>query len=100
MPNPGSTTGVFSAPTISLTQWNPSTPYLDKIEEAGIESAFSQYMEQKKYYGNSPAFYLDCSHIFFNLGKKETGLQILSNGQLNCYIMLSLHTVTVSRRSK
>jgi tetratricopeptide (TPR) repeat protein len=68
-----------AAPAISLEQWNPSTPYLKKIKEVGVESAFSQYMEQKKYYGNSPAFYLDCSDYFFKLGKKGTGLQILSN---------------------
>jgi tetratricopeptide (TPR) repeat protein len=69
----------FSEPAISLKQWNPSTPYLKKIKEVGIKNVFSQYMEQKKYHGNSPAFYLDCSDYFFKLGKKGTGLQILSN---------------------
>jgi tetratricopeptide (TPR) repeat protein len=68
-----------AAPAISLKQWNPSTPYLKKIKDVGVKNAFSQYIEQKKYYGNSPAFYLDCSDYFFKLDKQGTGLQILSN---------------------
>ena len=39
---------------------------------------FAQYIEEKKEYGTSPAFYLDCSDVFRKAGKKDLALQILS----------------------
>ncbi|MCP5054578.1 MAG: DUF2135 domain-containing protein, partial [bacterium] len=67
------------APAISITGWNPDTPYLDSLKIAGAKNAFSRYMLEKKRYGNSPAFYLDCADYFFKQKNNAIGLQVLSN---------------------
>ncbi|MCP4152091.1 MAG: DUF2135 domain-containing protein, partial [bacterium] len=67
------------SPDIILKPWDPDTPYIEKIKKAGPKGAFDIYMKLKKEYGDSPAFYLDCSDYFCKQNRIETGLQILSN---------------------
>lgn len=66
-------------PAIALKEWNPQTPYLEGLKEAGPEKAYEAYFKQKQLYGSAPSFYLDCANYFFNAGLKETGLRVISN---------------------
>jgi tetratricopeptide (TPR) repeat protein len=66
-------------PGVAIKAWDPKTPYTKRIKKAKESMRFAQYLEEKKEYGTSPAFYLDCSDIFRKDGKKELALQILSN---------------------
>ena len=66
-------------PTIALKAWNPDTPYLKAIEKAGKNEEFKVYMAQRKEFGDSPAFFLDCSDFFYRKENKRLALQVLSN---------------------
>lgn len=63
----------------TLSAWNHFYPYLEKMAKADPATAFAVYLEQKKVYGNTPGFYLDCSDYFFAHKQTELGLQVLSN---------------------
>ncbi|NQZ70531.1 MAG: DUF2135 domain-containing protein [Lentisphaeria bacterium] len=67
-----------TAPEIVLKAWDPKTPYLIALRKMK-ENHYVEYLNFKKTYGNSPAFFLDCSDFFAK--KKEPGiaLRILSN---------------------
>ena len=58
----------LAAPEIELKAWNPETPYLDVITKAPSESKYDVYLEQKREFGNSPAFFLDCADYFRTRG--------------------------------
>jgi hypothetical protein len=60
--------------SISIKKWDRKTPYLDKIKKAPRGKQFSVYMQQKKLFGNSPGFYLDCADYFFSSGQEQVGL--------------------------
>ncbi len=66
-------------PTIALKAWNPETPYLKAIEKAGKNEEFEVYIAQRKEFGDSPAFFLDCADFFYRKEDKELALQVLSN---------------------
>jgi hypothetical protein len=67
------------APKVSIQAWNPETPYLEALQGSDSGRAFAMYLEQKKEFADSPAFYLDCAGFFFKHNQKATGLQVLSN---------------------
>lgn len=69
----------WGGPAISLKKWDPQTPYLEELRQAKDAEVFSAYLEQKKIYGQSPAFFLDCADFFFERKQTRTGLQVLSN---------------------
>ena len=66
-------------PTIALKAWNPETPYLKALEKAGKNEMFKTYMAQRKEFGDSPAFFLDCADFFHGKENKALALQVLSN---------------------
>jgi Ca-activated chloride channel homolog len=66
-------------PAIVLQAWNPDTPYLEALKKAKPERRFAVYIEQRKAFGSSPAFFLDCSDFFLQAGDRALGLQVLSN---------------------
>ncbi len=66
-------------PAIALKPWDPKEPYLIALKQAPQGRRFDEYLKQKKEYGGSPAFYLDCSDFFINQKKKKLGMQVLSN---------------------
>ena len=51
-------------PGIAIREWDPRTPYLKALKTAQPNAAFSTYLAQRKKYGTSPAFYLDCAEFF------------------------------------
>jgi len=69
----------LAAPEIELKPWNPETPYLDAIKIAPAQSKYSAYLEQKREFGNSPAFYLDCADYFREEQDASLSLRMLSN---------------------
>jgi tetratricopeptide (TPR) repeat protein len=66
-------------PAIVLQAWNPDTPYLAALRKAAPEARLATYLEQRRQFGGSPAFFLDCADYFFGLKEPELGLQVLSN---------------------
>lgn len=63
---------------ISLTFWNPDTPYLKEIE-MDKKNAYRIYNEYKAEYAMSPSFYLDCSDFFIRNSDSTRALTVLSN---------------------
>jgi tetratricopeptide (TPR) repeat protein len=68
-----------TGPAIALKEWNPQTPYLEGLKQAGPGEAYEAYLKQKQLYGNAPSYYLDCADYFFKAGLKESGLRVISN---------------------
>lgn len=64
---------------IALKPWDPDTPYLRALKAAKADGRFAVYLAQRKEFGASPAFYLDCSDFFAKAGEGATGIQVLSN---------------------
>jgi len=71
--------GITSTGSVSLKRWDPDTPYLKVLREVTDEQLYGSYLEQKKDYGNSSAFFLDVTDFFLDKNKPELALQILSN---------------------
>jgi Ca-activated chloride channel homolog len=68
-----------SAPAIALKGWDPKTPYLKALKAAPAEKRYATYLAEKKTFGNSPAFYLDCADFFLRETEEQLGIRILSN---------------------
>jgi len=66
-----------SEPSIELKPWTPDTPYLKNLDAAN--DAYAAYLAERKSYGASPAFYLDCADFFFRKEQRSLGLRVLSN---------------------
>jgi len=66
-------------PEIELQEWDPDTPYLRALKQAGKSKRLTVYLEQKKTFGDSPAYYLDCADFFFKKKQAALALQVLSN---------------------
>ncbi len=64
---------------IGIQPWNPETPYLEKIRLVASEDQYSQYLQQRDAFKQSPSFYLDCADYFFSCNKYEVGRRVLSN---------------------
>jgi tetratricopeptide (TPR) repeat protein len=65
--------------SITLTKWDPDTPYLKKLQATKDKDIYATYLSLKKDYPASSAFYLDVADYFIGKGRKELGLRILSN---------------------
>ena len=61
-----------------LQAWNPKTPYIDALKEAG-KNAYQAYLGQRKDYGASAGFYMDCADFFEKAGDRKIALRVLSN---------------------
>eukprot|EP01080_Neovahlkampfia_damariscottae_P001486 gene1486-12103_t len=65
--------------SLVIKPWNPETPYLTYMKQFDNENLYSQYIFQRRYYSDSPAFYLDCANFFLQRGLKNYASRILSN---------------------
>lgn len=63
---------------IEIKPWNPDQPYLKALRQADPENAYEVYLQQRKTYFNSPAFYLDCADFFLADQNPGLGLRILT----------------------
>jgi Ca-activated chloride channel homolog len=66
-------------PGIAIKEWDPNTPYLQALKKARLQDAFAVYLVQRKKFGTSPAFYLDCAEFFRKQKQDDLGIQVLSN---------------------
>lgn len=65
--------------SIQVTAWNPDTPYLKRLKAAGKEGREKAYAEERKAFGASPAFYLDCADWLIREGEVAFGIRVLTN---------------------
>ncbi|MBT9586396.1 DUF2135 domain-containing protein [bacterium] len=65
--------------TIAIRAWDPETPYLRAMEEAGPERAYEAYLRLRPEYAASPSFFLDCADRLLSHGDSLHGLRVLSN---------------------
>ena len=65
--------------SIQIQAWSPDTPYLTRLRETSSEQAYAVYLQQRKIYHLSPAYYLDCGDYFLSIGQPELGKRVLSN---------------------
>ena len=74
-----------AAAKISVTPWDPETPYLTAIKDAKAAlgpsggTEYAEYMVQRAKYSASPAFYLDCGGWFFKRNNRAIAVRVLSN---------------------
>lgn len=75
----GSSSSSDKESSITLKKWDPQTPYLNELKSAKEQDQYSTYLNLKKNYYNSSAFFLDVADFFNEKGKKEIAIKILSN---------------------
>jgi tetratricopeptide (TPR) repeat protein len=68
-----------SGAIMSVRPWDPQTPYLAAMRQAGPKKAYGEYLQRRKAFGNSPAFYLDCADYLLSHGERALGVRVLSN---------------------
>jgi Ca-activated chloride channel family protein len=66
-------------PTISLRAWEPDTPYLRAMSQAGTRGDYPAYLHERETYGSMPAFFLDCADHFFRSGRHALGVRVLTS---------------------
>lgn len=71
--------GVAAEPGIAIKAWDPKTPYLDALKAAPRDKVFAVYLEQRKEFGGSPAFFLDCADFLLKQNEPALAMQVLSN---------------------
>ena len=76
---PSETDRTATTGSIILKKWDPATPYLKALTDVADAQLYKSYLEQKKKYSNSSAFFLDMSDFFLDKNKPELALRILSN---------------------
>lgn len=67
------------AVAVEMKAWNPKTPYLILIRAAPKRGQYAAYLRQRRVYGQSPAFFLDCANHFRKQKKSAISLRILSS---------------------
>lgn len=71
--------GSAPPPSIALRAWDPSTPYLAALKAAPTGEWQAIYLRERDTFGNSPAFFLDCSDFFAQREKPAVARRVLSN---------------------
>lgn len=66
-------------PTMAIKAWDPDTPYLKELKQTAPPDYLTVYLEQRRRFGESPAFFVDCADFFFQRKEDELGLRVLSN---------------------
>ncbi|SEL82231.1 hypothetical protein SAMN05216359_11843 [Roseateles sp. YR242] len=77
-PTPGSAQAAPNA-TISLRAWQPNEPYVRRLREAKPEQLYAIYLDEKRGYLNSSAFFLDVADLLSERGEKDLAVRVLSN---------------------
>jgi Ca-activated chloride channel homolog len=65
--------------SIAVQGWDPETPYIEELKRATPLEYAKIYQQERKAYGDSPAFFLDCADFFFKNKRPALGLRVLSN---------------------
>jgi hypothetical protein len=64
---------------IAIKPWDPHTPYLVAMRAVGPDKAYPVYLEMRKDFAASPAFYLDCGDFLLQIGQRDLGVRVLTN---------------------
>src|SRR5687768_8283166 len=64
---------------IEIKSWDPNTPYLAAMKAVTNDKAYGVYLEQRKQFRKSPAFYLDCADYLVKAGQRDVGIRVLTN---------------------
>ncbi|TAN63495.1 MAG: DUF2135 domain-containing protein, partial [Magnetospirillum sp.] len=75
---PDSTASTTDA-QIHLRKWEANAPYMSPLKDADPDQRYSAYLEQRKAYAASTAFFIDAADIFFEAGQTDLAVRILSN---------------------
>ncbi len=65
--------------SIAIKPWDPNTPYIKAMKAAAPEKAYDVYLDQRKGYAQSPAFYFDCADYLVAAGQRELGIRVLTD---------------------
>jgi len=60
-----------------IQKWTPDTPYLTAMKAAA--DPYAAYLAERRAFGASPAFYLDCGDWLLEAGQRAIGLRVLFN---------------------
>ncbi|CAF3790273.1 unnamed protein product [Rotaria sp. Silwood1] len=59
--------------TIVLQNWDPKTPYMDKIKSStNLQVAYQIYLNERQSYAKSPSFYFDVASYFFSQARSPS----------------------------
>ena len=67
------------AAAIEIKPWDPATPYLAAMKAVPADKAYGVFLEQRKTFGKSPAFYLDCGDYLERLGQHDLAVRVLTD---------------------
>lgn len=65
--------------SIQLKKWTPDAPYAERLRKADADQLYRVYLDERPGYLNSTAFFLDAADVFFERGRPELAVRILSN---------------------
>jgi Ca-activated chloride channel homolog len=65
--------------SIEIKPWSPDTPYLKAIRAAKDSIQCAVYIREREKWAQSPAFFLDCAGLFYEIGNKALARRILTN---------------------
>ncbi|MBP5283092.1 MAG: YfaP family protein [Treponema sp.] len=66
-------------PSVQIQAWSPERKYLAVLKKTPADKMYAKYLELKKEYKSSPAFYMEVSDYFAEEGYEALSLRILSN---------------------
>jgi Ca-activated chloride channel family protein len=72
-------TDSMGGPAIAIKPWDPATPYLAAMKAVPADKAYGVFLEQRKAFGTSPAFYLDCGDYLDRAGQHELAVRVLTD---------------------
>ncbi|HZK80885.1 MAG TPA: VIT domain-containing protein, partial [Humisphaera sp.] len=64
---------------INIKSWDPKTPYIQAMKSVAAERAYDIYLEQRKAFAHSPAFYFDCADYLVKIGQRPLGIRVLTD---------------------
>ena len=65
--------------TITVKAWDPATPYLSVLKAVAKMDPYRAYLQQRRRFATSPAFFLDCAEFFLRQGDIALGIRVLTN---------------------
>jgi len=68
-----------SAISIQLKRWTPDAAYFRRLQQAAAKDLYAVYLDERREYLASTAYYLDAADIFLERGERELGIRVLSN---------------------
>lgn len=66
-------------PQVVLQAWSSNADYISVLKKTATDKMYAKYLELKKDYEKSPAFYMEVSDYFYEEELKDEALRILSN---------------------